>query len=85
MRGAKGTEPDASSSGAGGATMFRKDVVKQMRKELAQVHQSLVHKQVNLLNSLSSGERRCVTRWCEGEAYPNVSKRPAYVTKETCL
>ena len=46
MRRGKGTEGDASSAGAGGATMFRKDVVKQMRSELGKLHQSLAHSQV---------------------------------------
>jgi hypothetical protein len=47
LRGAKGTEADAVSAGADGATMFRKDVVKQMRHELGNLHQSIALKQVH--------------------------------------
>ena len=47
LRGAKGLEADALSTGADGATMFRKDVVKQMRHELGNLHQSIALKQVH--------------------------------------
>jgi hypothetical protein len=47
LRGAEGTEAEALSAGADGATMFRKDVVKQMRHELGNLHQSMALKQVH--------------------------------------